>query len=527
MATSVGLNFRLTAAVENFERSMAEVNQKLGQIDKSSRQTAGGLRLLAGIEVGKLLVGGLTSVFNTLKSGLGTFTSFANVVRESIDKIGKLAESLGMNEVALQVFLKTAELSGMSADQFGSAILAMNKRLGEFYQGFGPAKKALESLGLSMEQLKKQTPAQQLRTIAQAIMTLPNTSARAAAAFAIFGDAGKKMLPTLTAIANNVDEIATKGLRLGQFLSVRQVNAIESMNDAFTEVSKTITGIGAQILANLAAPIEKALQKFQEFVASYKSFTTGATGGTGLANDITVAFLDAAVVLGKWADMLLQGLFKFYTMMKSLFGALFDFAHNALGTDLYRSPKANDLQNDLEEIEAKQQKLDKLMSMALIGTEEYNELWRERSALEKEAVRIQQEINKAEEEYLSEKTRSATGLGSIGDWLENYRDRFLRNNGFGPQGDPMGGGGGGNMSRPPWGPPDNSGMWEWDPVNGWWHLRNRGQVGPGAGLPWGEEAPSPDTTGEDLLSSNETQTELLRRIDANTSSFELQPVVIG
>ena len=185
MATSVGLNFRLTAAVENFERSMSEVNQKLGQIDRSSRQTAGGLRLLAGIEVGKLLIGGLTSVFNTLKSGLGTFTSFANVVRESIDKIGKLAESLGMNEVALQVFLKTAELSGMSADQFGSAILAMNKRLGEFYQGFGPAKKALESLGLSMEQLKKQTPTQQLRTIAQAIMTLPNTSARAAAAFAI------------------------------------------------------------------------------------------------------------------------------------------------------------------------------------------------------------------------------------------------------------------------------------------------------------------------------------------------------
>ena len=523
MATSVGLNFRLTAAVENFERSMAEVNKKLGQIERSSRQTAGGLRLLAGIEVGKLLVGGLTSVFNTLKSGLGTFTSFANVVRESIDKIGKLAESLGMNEVALQVFLKTAELSGMSADQFGSAILAMNKRLGEFYQGFGPAKKALESLGLSMEQLKKQTPAQQLRTIAQAIMTLPNTSARAAAAFAIFGDAGKKMLPTLTAIANNVDDIATKGLRLGQFLSVRQVNAIESMNDAFTEVSKTITGIGAQILANLAAPIEKALQKFQEFVASYKSFTTGTTGGTGLANDITVAFLEAAVVLGKWADFLLEGLVRFYEMMASLFSELFDFLSRSLGIDRYGSEKSNSMADEIARNEGIIASYDRLEALIGLSVDQYNK----RTDLEQKNVELQKKINEEEERYYKEKKRTATGIGSIGDWLEGYKDNFLRNNGFGPQGDPMGGGGGGNMSRPPWGPPDNSGMWEWDPVNGWWHLRNKGQVGPGAGLPWGEEAPVPDTTGEDLLSSNETQTELLRRIDANTSSFELQPVVIG
>lgn len=525
MATSVGLNFRLTAAVDKFEASMRDVDRRLNGIEDSSRKTAKGMKLLAGIEVGKALIGGLRSVFSLISSGVSTVTNFANQLRETYDRVGKLSESLGMNAVALQAFLKISELSGMSSDQFGQAVLAMNKRLGEFYNGTGPAKNALERLGLSMEDLKDKTPAQQLRTIAQAIMLLPTKSQQAAAAFAIFGDAGKKILPTLDAIANSAERIAGRSLSLGQFLSPEQVDAIEMMNDAFTEVWKTIQGIGGQVLANLAKPIVFMVKRFEDFVAAYKSFTTNATGGTGLANDITVAILEGAVVLGEWADMLIAGLIKFYTLMASLFEALFQWGHNNFGYDLHSSPEANRLQDELEAIEDKMNKLDKLMAMELIGTEEYNELFKEKNKLEGESVELKKKINKAEQDYFDKKAQAATGMGSIGDAMQTYLNRFLGNGGGGPRGNPFGGGMPPSRDNPPYGPPDNSGMWQWNPNTGQWEGRTQNDMGGGGGV--NPPDVEPDMTDADLLSENRSHTEILNRIDANTSGFMLQPVVIG
>lgn len=531
MATSVGLNFRLTAAVDKFESSMRDVEKRLGGIEKASKETASGMKMLAGIEVGKLLVHGLTSVYSTIKSGLGTITSFVNSIRDSIDKVGKLAESLGMNEVALQIFLKTADLSGMSAQQFSGAVLAMSKRLGEFYNGTGPAKKALESLGFSMEDLKDKTPDQQLKMIAQAIMLLPTKAQQAAAAFAIFGDAGKKILPTLDAIANNVDNIAERGLALGQFLSTKQIKAIESMNDAFSDVWDTIKGIGAQIVANLAEPVKKMLDTFLQFVAEYQSFTTDATGGTGLANDITIAIAKGAVILGKWADMLLQGLVTFYELMKSLFEKLFQFSHDTLGTDLHSSPEANRLQDEIDAIEDKMQKLDKLMAMEVYGSEEYKELWKEKNKLEKEGNELQKKITQAEQDYFKAKTQATTGMGSIGGAMQDFLNGFINMGGGGPQGNPLGNtpvaGGGGNGGAP-WGPPDGSGLWTWNPnTYRWEYGGGAGEFGPGADNGMDPTDAEQDTTDEDLLSENRDHTQILNRIDANTSGFILQPVVIG
>lgn len=529
MATAVGMNFKMTASIAKFQASMDKVEAKLKNIEQSGKKTASGMKLLAGIEVGKLLVGGLTSVYSTMKSGLGTITSFVNSIRDSIDKVGKLAESLGMNEVALQIFLKTADLSGMSAQQFSAAVLAMNKRLGEFYNGTGPAKKALEDLGFSMEDLKDKTPDQQLKMIAQAIMLLPTKAQQAAAAFAIFGDAGKKILPTLDAIANNVDKVATKGLALGQFLSTKQVNAIESMNDAFSDVWDTIKGIGAQIVANLAEPVEKMLHTFLQFVAEYESFTTGATGGTGLANDITIAIAQGAVILGEWADMLLQGLVTFYELMKDLFEKLFQFSHDTLGTDLHSSPLANKLQDELDAIEDKMKKLDTLMAMDINSTEEYNELFKEKNKLEKDGNALKKQITQAEKDYFKAKTEATTGMGSIGGAMQDFLNDFINMGGGGPQGNPLGnppGWGGGNGNPPS--PPDLSGDWTWNPATNSWDFNGGpGGFGPGSGEGTDPTETEQDTTDEDLLSENQTHTQILNRIDANTSGFILQPVVIG
>ena len=122
MATSVGLNFRLTAAVVKFEAGMRDVEKRLNGIERSSKQTASGMKILATIEVGKLLVGGLTKVFDIMKTGVSSVTSLAKEAAAAADAIGKLSASTGVAAEPLQVFQKLAQDNGISGDKLGEAL---------------------------------------------------------------------------------------------------------------------------------------------------------------------------------------------------------------------------------------------------------------------------------------------------------------------------------------------------------------------------------------------------------------------
>ena len=277
MATTVGLNFRLTAAVENFEKSMGEVNKKLGQIERSSKQTASGIKLLAGIEVGKLLVGGLTKVYGIMKSGVTTLTSWSKEVSAIADAIGKLSASTGVAVEPLQVFQKVALDNGISGDKLGEALKRMTKRLAEAQQGFGEALPALERLGLNVEDLANMKPEQAFLKIGQAIGNLPQKGQQAAAAFKIFSDQGLSMVPMFKDMEKNIAATSKEMLSLGQILTGSQITAIEEMNNSFNDVFETAKKIGAQVLANFAPAIQKANENLLEFIKNFEY--NGLQGG--------------------------------------------------------------------------------------------------------------------------------------------------------------------------------------------------------------------------------------------------------
>ncbi len=109
MATSVGLNFRLTAAVDKFESSMRDVEHRLGGIEKNSKKTARGMKLLAAIEVGRSVLNGLSGLFNIFKGGVSQVTQFASEAAAAADAIGKLSSSTGMAHEPLQVLTRVAD----------------------------------------------------------------------------------------------------------------------------------------------------------------------------------------------------------------------------------------------------------------------------------------------------------------------------------------------------------------------------------------------------------------------------------
>ena len=433
MATSVGLNFRLTAAVENFEKSMADVNRKLGQIDKSSRATASGMKLLAGIEVGKLLVGGLTRVAGAFRSAASSATQFFNSARSEIDALGKLATQIGIAVEPLQVFQRVAEHAGVNTATLEKSLQTMTKRLGEAAMGTGPAAVALRQLGLNIKDLDKMTPDKQFVAIAQALSAIPSQTQRAATAFAIFGRDGVKMLPMFERLEEQVREVADESNRLGLTLSEKQVRSVEAMNDRFTDVYNTIVGIGKQVVANLAKPIKSLLDDFIKFVENYKSFTSGKVGGLGIAEDLTRVFLDAAVVLGDWADMAIDGLMTFYDLFSALIEKLLKFFADYFGADEYMSPGANEANERVRELDKQISREENRRRIASdrVGTwmdpfgfnaEVAEESERRLALLRSQREDALKQITDSEERYLKERRNQNGVLESIGDRMRAFRD---------------------------------------------------------------------------------------------------------
>lgn len=306
MATSVGLNMKMTASIAKFQSSMDKVEQKLKAIEYSGKQTASGMKLLAGIEVGKLIVGGLTKIVDIMSSGISTVANFSSQAADAADAIGKLSTATGMAEEPLQVFTQMASYGGVSSTQFGDALQKMSKGLGEAAQGSGTAKKALEHLGIPLNSLLKMSPEQQFMKLAAAIDNLKDPTEKSAIAAELFGKSGTKLIPMFEGIEANAKATADEMLSLGQILSGTQVNSIEAMNDSFEKVKATAFKIGSQVLANFAPALESANNALLEMIKSFEY--EGKTGGQGLANFLTKSFFDFAKTIAIVFDKLVAGI---------------------------------------------------------------------------------------------------------------------------------------------------------------------------------------------------------------------------
>lgn len=424
MATSVGLNFRLTAAVDKFEAGMRDVEKRLNGIERSSKQTASGMKILATIEVGKLLVGGLTQVFNIMKTGVSSVTSLAKEAAAAADAIGKLSASTGVSAEPLQVFQKLAQDNGISGDKLGEALKRMTKRLAEAKMGFGEALPALERLGLNVDDLANMKPEQAFLKIGAAIGELPQKGAQAAAAFKIFSDQGLAMVPMFADMEKNVKATADELLDLGAVLSGTQITNIETMNTRWQTVYETIQKIGTQVLGNLAPLIT---QMAEDALALVKAFEyNGNQGGQALANYLTDAMLDGAEMLAGVYDNAKDF---FATFVIDLGHWLADFGKwvarwtdtkwdgSPMDFEKFHSEIAQNLQKQARALDSQLSDME-VMSMltgGLINDQEaQGDLMRKRNELMAQA-------RDAESSYMSERKKSLVGETSMVQTLANLR----------------------------------------------------------------------------------------------------------
>lgn len=267
------------------------VGDQAAKTDKNIDSLNRNVKILAGIEVGRLIVDGLTALSNVFTSVTSNITTLVSNVNSSVDSLNDFSTRTGIGVEALQGYSLAAKLAGVDTEQFGTAVQRLAVNIGRATPG-DQLDKSLRGINLSVAELRQLAPEQQFSVIGQAISQLPTAAERAAVAVELFGKQGAALAPLFREGAASLEELRARAERLGIIVDETQVNNVAAMNDAFDLVRATIEGITGQVIGNLAPAVTEVTEQFLRFVEEWSG--AQGQGGVGIANAITNVLLQGA-----------------------------------------------------------------------------------------------------------------------------------------------------------------------------------------------------------------------------------------
>ena len=290
-------------AMEKARTDLDRAGTSAQKTDKSMESLTRNVRFLAGVELGRLFVGGVQAIGNAIRDVATRITSLVASVNTSLDSLNDFSARSGIGVEALQGYSLAAKLAGVDTEQFGAAVQKLAVNIGKATPG-DALDKALKGINLSLADLRALSPEQQFSEIGDAISQLPTAADRAAAAVAIFGKQGAALAPLFREGAASIEELQARAERLGIIVSEQQVGNVADMNDAFDLVRATLDGIIGQVIGNLAPAVTAVTDQFLRFVEEWSG--AQGEGGTGIANAITDVLLEGAEYFAGIFDLFVE-----------------------------------------------------------------------------------------------------------------------------------------------------------------------------------------------------------------------------
>jgi hypothetical protein len=263
----------------------------------------GALKSFAG-GVGTIIKGGVVAGL-----GLATVAVFKLKQQMSeLDGIAKLSARTGFDPKTIAGFGFAVEQSGGSVESANKALDKFTKNMGEAMNGSGPAKDAIADMGLSLEDIVKQTPEQQLLTLSQAISELPTEAQRAAAAVALFGKGGQEMVGVFANGEQGIKDFMDEADGLGLGFSKEELADVEAANDAMNRMSRAVGAVASAVTVKVAPALESMFTGISDAAASMGGFGAMADSVFSFIGDSwnwlqdTISYgITAALAIGEWA----------------------------------------------------------------------------------------------------------------------------------------------------------------------------------------------------------------------------------
>jgi len=243
MATISTLAVNLIARTSAFEKGMRRGRNATKSLKTSIQGTIGTVARFA-----KRLA---------LVAGVGAMGFFVKTTLASLDAVSKLSRRIGIATEELLGLRHAAELAGVSAQSMDKALEIFVRRMGEVKSGSGEAKRGLEALGLSAEQMIAVTPEKALLIIADRIQELGSQAEKSAAAYFLFGRSGAQLLNLFEQGADGIAKAQKEAEELGLTLQGLDLTQVEAANDAMTKFKSSIKAAFTEVIVRLTPAIEK------------------------------------------------------------------------------------------------------------------------------------------------------------------------------------------------------------------------------------------------------------------------------
>ena len=254
--------------------------------------------------------------------GLDAIKEWALGVTEAAETIQRDAASMGVSLEQVQQLAGTAKLSGSNYDEMVMQFEKLQLALAKTGERASPATAALKALGVSLDEIRGKTVAEQIDVLAEAFSHFGDGPNKTAAAMALLGKSGADLIPYLDRGREGMEEMNAVLERTGYVLSGETIAAFAATQESVNELGVAATALSREI---------------------FSSFNDVMRGGVTILTDWVEAARQSAAEGGLLADALRPIAFEMRqfletlsgaTMLFRLFGATADHASIAIGQDV-------------------------------------------------------------------------------------------------------------------------------------------------------------------------------------------------
>ncbi|HEC64371.1 MAG TPA: phage tail tape measure protein [bacterium] len=218
---------------------------------------------------GKFILGPVGVVGAALTGAATAMFAFVKVTADGLDKTAKLAKSLSITSSFLQELGFAADLSGVSQDQLGTAILKLSRSMKEAGDDVttytdifdDDLKVAVKDANGELKTVEELLP-----EIADAFKnTVPETK-KTAIALELFGRAGAAMLPLLNEGSKGIEKMRKEARDLGIVFGKDALVQAESFKDEMLRFQSTLKAIGTTIGVAFLPDMRALIETFRKFI---------------------------------------------------------------------------------------------------------------------------------------------------------------------------------------------------------------------------------------------------------------------
>jgi len=250
-----GKGTEASQAIRTVKKQLEDLKAAAGQLSKDWKEfTSNATKLAVGVAGG-------------VAAATAGVVAMANTFAETGNNVAKTSERLGIGIEAYQGLSYAMQQSGLSAEEFDSALEKFNLTVRQGAAGNEAARKQLEAVGLSAQKLAGMKPEQAMERLSDYMKSLPNDAERTRVAVSLFGKAaGPKMMAAMKQGSAGLQDLMKEAKNLGIVLTEEQAHQSEAYSSAMTRLKQSVTGMKNQFIGSAIGPLTEAFDHLKDAI---------------------------------------------------------------------------------------------------------------------------------------------------------------------------------------------------------------------------------------------------------------------